>query len=104
MKNESGLQPIEYKVLVQLDKVEERTEGGLWIPATLKEKQQMMQVEAVLVAAGGNAFNDFKGDVPSIGDHVYVAKHAGYQVTGMDGEKYQLMNDKDIAAIIRSEA
>ena len=103
MKNRSGLQPVEYKVLVQLDKVDERTEGGLYIPLSLVEKEQMKQVEAVMVAMGGNAFEDGKGDVPKVGDHVYVAKHAGYQVTGMDGEKYQLMNDKDIAAIIRSK-
>jgi len=98
--NESGLYPVEFKILVKLDTVEEKSAGGIFIPATLRDKQQMMQVEATLIAYGGNAFEDWKGRIPEIGDHIYVGRAAGYQVRGMDGEKYQLMNDKDIAAII----
>lgn len=100
-KNLSKLHPVEYKILVRLDKVEDRTSGGIYIPMTLRDKQQMMQVEATLVACGGNAFEDWVGTMPIIGDRVYVAKAAGYSVVGMDGAKYQLMNDKDIAAVIR---
>lgn len=98
--NPSLLDPVEYKILVRLDKVEEITKGGIYIPMSLRDKQQMMQVEATLVAVGGNAFEDWAGKVPRIGDRIYVAKAAGYAVVGMDGEKYQLMNDKDIAAVI----
>jgi len=98
--NKSGLQPVEYKILVKLDKVADRTEGGIFIPASLMELQQMKQVEAVLIAVGGNAFEEWSGPTPIIGDRIYVAKTAGYQIVGMDGEKYQLMNDKDIAAVI----
>jgi len=98
--NKSGLTPVEFKVIVRLDKVEEITSGGIFIPMTLRDKQQMMQVEATLISAGGNAFEDWAGATPVIGDRVYVAKAAGYQIVGMDGEKYQLMNDKDIAAVI----
>jgi len=97
----SGLNPVEYKILVKLDKVEDQTSGGIYIPMTLRDKQQMMQVEATLVAYGGNAFEDWQGVIPDVGDRVYVAKAAGYAVVGMDGEKYQLMNDKDIAAVIK---
>jgi len=101
LRNKSGLEPVEFKILVQLDKVADRTEGGLWIPATLHDQQQMSQAEAILVAVGGNAFEDWEGTVPKVGDHIYVAKLAGYGVTGIDGEKYRLMNDKDIAAVIK---
>lgn len=100
LKNPSKLYPVEYKILVQLDNVADRTSGGIYIPATLRDKQQMMQVQATLIAYGGNAFEDWE-EAPQLGDHVYVAKAAGYMVVGADGEKYQLMNDKDIAAIIR---
>lgn len=99
--NESGLHPVEFKILVKLDTVDEKSSGGIIIPATLRDKQQMMQVEATLIAYGGNAFEDWKGCIPDAGDHIYVGRAAGYQVRGVDGEKYQLMNDKDIAAIIK---
>jgi co-chaperonin GroES (HSP10) len=98
--NPSGLEPVEYKVIVRLDKVDKVTSGGIIIPIALADKQQMHQVQATLTAIGGNAFEDWKGAVPVVGDRVYVAKAAGYQVVGMDREKYQLMNDKDIAAVI----
>ena len=104
MKNTSQLHPVEYKILVKLDEVGEKTEGGLYIPLSLREAQQMKQVQATLVACGGNAFEDWVGTRPKVGDRVYVAKHAGYQVVGMDEQKYQLMNDKDIAAVIRERA
>ncbi|MCD6162607.1 MAG: hypothetical protein J7K40_09375 [candidate division Zixibacteria bacterium] len=98
--NKSGLHPVEFKILVKLDTVDEKSSGGIFIPATLRDKQQMMQVEATLIAFGGNAFEDWEGSVPRVGDHIYVGRAAGYEVRGVDGEKYQLMNDKDIAAII----
>ena len=99
--NKSGLCPVEFKIIVKLDIVGEKTRSGrLFIPATLRDKQQMMQVEAVLIAYGGNAFEDWKVQIPKIGDHIYVGRAAGYPVRGVDGEEYQLMNDKDIAAII----
>jgi len=98
--NKSGLFPVEFKILVKLDTVGEKSAGGIIIPATLRDKQQMVQVEATLIAYGGNAFEDWKGPTPKVGDHIYVGRAAGYQVRGVDGKKYQLMNDKDIAAII----
>ena len=101
MQNKSKLQPVEFKILVELDNVDEKTSGGIYIPMTLRDRQQMMQVEATLVAHGGNAFEDWAGTIPIVGDKVYVAKAAGYVVIGLDGKKYQLMNDKDIAAVIR---
>ena len=98
--NKSGLQPIEYKVLIKLDEVEEKTTGGLFIPETARDREQMMQVKAVLIATGGDAFGDMAEPTPRIGDRIYVAKAAGYHVTGADGETYRLINDKDIAAIV----
>lgn len=100
-ENKSCLKPVEYKIIVKLDKIEEKSKGGIYVPLSLRDKQQMVQVLAELISVGGNAFEDWKGAIPRIGDNVYVARAAGYQVKGADGETYQLMNDKDIAAIIR---
>lgn len=101
--NKTGLRPIEFKVLIELDEVGKKTDGGLFLPDTVREKEQMMQVKATLVAVGGNAFDDMNAPVPVVGDRIYVAKAAGYNVIGMDGKQYRLINDKDIAAIITKE-
>ena len=52
-----------------------------------------------LVAIGGNAFEDWKGDLPQVGDRVVVAKYAGLNYVD-DGATYRIINDKDIAAVI----
>ena len=101
--NQSGMQPVEYKVLVFPDKIEEKTKGGIILPDEAREKEEWAQVKATLVAIGGNAFENWSPPLPSPGQRVYVAKYAGFRVRGADGEMYQLVNDKDVAAIIFEE-
>src|SRR5574343_34286 len=102
--NQSGLQPVEYKVLVRLDEEQEQTRGGLFIPETVRSQQQLAQVKATLIAVGGNAFADWSEPIPRCGDRVYCAKYAGIVEHGADGcRNYKLCNDKDIAGIIVSE-
>ena len=102
--NTSGLQPVEYRVLVLLDDTEEITSGGLYIPETVRDQRQMAQVKATLIAVGGNAFNDWQSPLPKVGDRVYCAKYAGLQVHGADGVRnYKLCSDKDICAVITEE-
>jgi chaperonin GroES len=102
MTNPSGLIPVEYKVLVKPEEVEEKTEGGIFIPDMLKDREQQAQVNGVIVAVGEMAFEDWKGKVPSPGDKVLFARYAGIRdITGpKDGLKYWVINDKDIIAII----
>lgn len=99
MDNPSKLQPVEFKVLVKPDKVDEMS-GPLFVPAHVRDKMQLAEIKSTLVAAGGNAFEDWSGARPAPGDRVYIAKYAGLYVKGEDGEEYRLCNDKDIVAII----
>ena len=105
MENTSGIQPVEYKVLVLPEQVEEKTEGKygspIIMPDTTKEKEEWAQIKALLVAIGGNAFKDpdWEQPVPQIGDQVYIAKYAGNFIEGKDGKEYRLCSDKDIAAV-----
>lgn len=101
--NESGIDPCEFKVLVLPDTVDEKTSAGLFLPQHVRDKEQLAQVKATLVATGGNAFDDWHDPIPMIGDRVFVAKYAGYQVEGVDKKRYQVCNDKDIVGILRQE-
>jgi len=98
--SESGIVPVEYKVLIEPEQVNEQTSGGLYLPQQTKEKDEMAQVKGTLVAVGGSAFEDWQGRRPEIGDKVYFGKYAGFVVEGADERKYRLINDKDVAAII----
>lgn len=105
MINESGITPVEYKVLVLPDEIPEKTESGiLYRPETAREKEQWAQVKGTCIAIGGNAFEDWQGNKPQAGTRILFAKYAGIRdIQGADGRKYQAINDKDIIAIIDKE-
>lgn len=97
--NQSGIYPLEDRVLVRPDRAETRSGGGIVFTDEAIDKEQMAQVNGVVIAAGPQAFSGW--DVaPRIGAKVYFAKYAGVYIHG-DGEKdsYRLMNDDDILAI-----
>ena len=101
--NKSGIEPVEYKVLIEPLDVDEKTESGIVLAKSITDKEKMAQVKGTLIDIGGNAFEDWNGKVPKAGDGVYFAKYAGYVIKGIDGKEYRLANDKDISAIIREE-
>jgi len=108
MRNPSGLSPVEYKVVVLQDTIEEKTEGGIYLPQDTRDKKQMGEVNGTLIACGGLAF--FEGldgmwpdPVPEPGDRVLVSKYAGFFFEGKDGKMYQCCQDKDILGIWEKE-
>jgi len=104
MENESGIQPIEYKVVIRPDEVSDQTLGGILRPDRVKDIEQAAAVRGYLIAHGGKAFEDFGEPKPKIGDRVQFAKYAGvHEVPGADGKTYIMCNDKDVAAIITKE-
>lgn len=106
MRNESGIFPTEYKVLVSPAEVDAKTKGGIIIPDETKERNQFAQMEGTLVAVSPLAFS-YAGEgewngapKPSVGDRVLFAKYAGAVVKGRDGKDYRIVNDKDLSAVL----
>ena len=98
--NESGIKPVEYKVLVKPKKVEEKTAGGIYLPDETREKEQFGMHEGELIAVSPMAFTDPKWlDCPQVGETVVYGRYAGRQLVGEDGEKYRLMDDKEIGGV-----
>jgi co-chaperonin GroES (HSP10) len=99
-QNTSGMSPVEDKVLLLPDKVTERV-GGIYKPDVVQAQEQLAQVRALLVAIGGNAFEDWGEPIPKEGDRVMVCKYAGIlDILGADDLTYQLCTDRDITAIL----
>jgi len=103
MNNNTGIHPVEYKVLIKPDTWDEKTEGGLYFPDDARERLQYAQDRGVLIDTGGLAFSDWKGRTPTIGDKVIFNKYAGTLIQVRKGNNnsgdYRLCNDKDICAI-----
>ncbi|MFY9272582.1 MAG: co-chaperone GroES [Thermacetogeniaceae bacterium] len=93
-----SLKPLGDRVLLKILETEEKTEGGIFLPDTAKEKPQKGEVVAV---GTGKVLADGK-KVPievKVGDKVIFSRYAGDEVK--DGEeKYLLVNERDILGVI----
>ncbi len=105
-KNESGLRPVEFKVLIKPDPVETKTGGGIIIPEKHSDRQQMAQVKGTLVANGGRAFEDWTEAERALlvpGARVYFDIYAGINLIGADEADYKLTQDKNVGGLIERE-
>lgn len=100
MLNNSGLIPVEFKILIEPEEIEQKSAGGIILADKTTDREKQAQVRGKLIAIGGNAFEDWNGRTPMVGDNVWYAKYAGFVLKGDDGIEYRLANDKDIAAIV----
>lgn len=95
--NASGITPLDVKVLVKPDPVEEMTKGGIILADTTKEKSKYAATKGTLIAKGPNAFSEWgSSNAPIDGARVLHAQYAGSRFKGDDGEDYVVMNDEDI--------
>ncbi len=98
--NTSGLSPVEYKILIEPEEVEQKSAGGIIMAPATTEKEKQAQVRGKLIAVGGNAFEDWKEPIPRVGDTVMFAKYAGLVIKAKDGRELRVANDKDVTTIV----
>lgn len=101
MANPSGIVPLDLRIVVKPDPVEEVTKGGIILADTTKDRQKYAATCARLIAKGDNAFREWGvARKPEVGDRVCYAQYAGAEQKGQDGERYVVMNDADLLAVI----
>ena len=88
-----NIKPLADRVLILPAPAEEKTIGGIIIPDTAKEKPLKGEVIAV-----GNGTKD-EEMVLKKGDTVLYGKYSGTEIE-LDNEKYLIMRQSDIFAII----
>jgi chaperonin GroES len=88
-----NIKPLADRVLVRPAAAEEKTVGGIFIPDSAKEKPLKGEVLAV-----GNGTKDEEMVVKK-GDTVLYGKYSGTELD-WEGEKYLIMRQSDILAII----
>lgn len=102
--NDSGIVPLDVRVLVKPDPVEEKTAGGIWKPDTSQEREKYAGTKATLIAVGANAFAEwgFEARKPQPGDRVHFAQYSGSRIKGEDGEEYVILNDADLTSVLEA--
>lgn len=100
--NPSGFYPLDVRLVVLPAKVEEKTAGGVYIPEIAQQKQQAAAVRATVMAVGENVGIEWGSAArkPAPGDLIVMAQYSGASIKGEDGEKYTVLNDKDVLAIV----
>jgi len=88
-----NIKPLADRVLIKPAAAEEKTASGIIIPDSAKEKPLTGEVLAV-----GNGTKDEEMVVKK-GDVVLYGKYAGSELE-LEGEKYLIMRQSDILAII----
>ena len=93
------IQPLGDRVLVEPLEAEEKTNSGIIIPDTAKEKQQRGKVVAI-----GKGRVDENGKVTplevKVSDQVLFGRYTGTEVK-VGGSDYLIIKEDDILAIIR---
>ena len=92
------LRPLGDRVVVEPTEQEERTESGLFIPETAKEKPQ----KGTVIAVGAGRKDDDGKRIPmdvDNGQTILFAKYGGTEVK-IDGKKLLILKESDILAIL----
>ena len=93
----TSIKPLGDRVVVQPKPADDKTESGLYIPDSAKEKPQRGTVKSV---GPGRVENGTQIDMTvEEGQEVLYGKYAGTEVT-LDGEEYLIMRESDIFGII----
>lgn len=102
--NESGIEPINDRVVVMPDQAAGQSSGGVFLPDDLKERMDMASETGVIVAIGSEAFlftasgRRWEGEKPQIGWRVWYERYAGSFHRGVDGRHYRIMDDRCVGA------
>lgn len=92
-----NIKPLGDHIVIKVIENEEKTESGIVLPETAKEKPQQGEV----VAVGSGEIVDGK-KIPlevKVGDKIIYSKYAGTEVK-LDGEEYLIIRQSDVLAII----
>lgn len=92
------LRPLDDRVVVKQSEAKEKTEGGIFLPDSAKEKPQ---IGKVIATGPGKLLDNGKRSEMSVkkNDEVIYGKYIGNEVE-IDGEKYVIVRESDLLGIV----
>jgi chaperonin GroES len=90
------LQPLDDRLIVEIEAAEEKTAGGIVLPETAKEKPQ----KGTVLAVGPGKMLENGERVAMIiqkGDRIIFGKYAGSDVK-IDGKEYKILREGEVLA------
>lgn len=100
-----GIAPVEYNVVIAPARMAEKI-GSIFIPDEAKESEGLAMQVGRIIAQSPLAYSYEKWPAgtehlkPQIGQLVWFARYGGALFTGIDGNDYRILKDKDIGAVV----
>lgn len=93
-----AIRPLDDRIIVEPLEAEEKSEGGIVLPETAKEKP--MRGTVIAVGEGKLLDNGERSQISvKKGDHVLYGKYSGTEIT-FSGKEYLIIRESDVLAKI----
>lgn len=95
--------PKGFKLLVALPELEEKTDGGVFLPEQVRERESLSTVVGFVLKMGSIAYKDDKkfpdGPWCKEGDWVVFRSYSGTRVK-IHGREFRIINDDTVEAVV----
>lgn len=97
-----GFSPCGHRIVVFPIPTERKTESGIILGDASASREDMKQIEAVVIEVGSTAYSDQPQQRPwcKAGDRVLLAAYAGLYREGSDKKAYRIISDLDVVAVL----
>ena len=104
MENDSGIWPVDDRLLVQLPEAEEKTSGGIILTEHTKSRENEASTIATVIAIGETANCNELEFFPKVGDRVMMTRYAGMAHFSSQPEfqRFRVIRGDDVVAIVES--
>jgi co-chaperonin GroES (HSP10) len=96
-------EPKGFKLLIALPELEEKTDGGVYLPEQVRSNESLATVVGFVLKAGEIAYQDEKkfptGPWCKEGDWVIFRAYSGTRVK-IHGREFRLINDDTVEAVV----
>ncbi|MCB1093728.1 MAG: co-chaperone GroES [Verrucomicrobiae bacterium] len=93
-----NIKPLGTRVLVKrIENEEQKSDGGIFLPDTAKEKPQ--EAEVVALGTGKNDEGEIIEFSVKVGDKVLISKYGGTEVK-IDGQEVLILSQSDILGVV----
>jgi chaperonin GroES len=94
-----NIKQLEDRVLIKIEKVEKKSEGGIFLPGASSDSNP---VQGKIVAVGAGRKNEDGNVIPvsvAVDSVVLLYKHAGTPIK-IDGEEYVIASESELLAVV----
>lgn len=96
-------EPVGYKILIAVPEVNEKTEGGVFVPDSLKQAEETASIIGYVIKVGVEAYSDAAkfpdGPWCKEGDFIIFRSYSGTRFKVM-GKEFRIINDDTVEAVV----